>query len=576
MAADPLFDDEGPEEDHTFHCHGEGRQLFKWITGREAAPKETMFEGIAGGGKTRIWAEWGRSMGEVFPGMKGLVIRKTRVSLNDAFLDIWEDEVWQPGDAILRGPTKEGRKYYLFPPAAGRPMRAWCPACKALDDKEGVDYQPKRFYVSPDIEEQMQYRCQRCEGYMDAKAIGPIRVGLRSRISLGGMDRPRRLYSTQWNWVYWNEMQEGELDEWERLHRSLRRPGTPFWILGGDCNPEDDMHWANLRAGATEAYAGVEELEDETPKLFRMVSRFSDNPSIDQSYIDSLFENLSGVRRDRLAKGLWVAAEGMVWPSFRRREHVLLADVVHLDEDAEGNPCGPVDLHVQGWEDPVRLQWFVAGLDFGFNAPGCLGVWGFDRDGRMFCVAEVYRTGWSLDQWAQWAAKLYRLFPYEALICDHEPRSIQTLNDRIGPECGLDLPALAESWDKRRATPDGEKAGIDIVRVRMKKQEDGLPRIFWLHGNIKGGVDKDLLRRKQPLCTVQEIGGYVYPMKEDGKKDKEDPDPSCPDHGCDQTRAVALWVHLKDLSPEPEAPTFHPRSYGGMYGHELGGEEEVA
>lgn len=550
-----------------FECYGEGTQFFKWVTGEEPAPRECMFEGVAGGGKSRIWGEYLKLMGEVFPGSKHLIIRQTRVSLNESWLDIWEDEVLGPGHLALVGARKEHRSFYEFPPAWGQPMRAWCPPCKAALEAEGGTYQPKRFCVSPAVEIR-RFRCQSCGGDMDATEDGKMRAGLRSRYPLGGMDNATRLFSTQYNTVYWNEMQEGELEDWESLHRSLRRTGTPYWLLGGDCNPEEDTHWANLRAGASEA--GYEQEEGEAPKLHRIVSHFTDNPTVDQEYVDRLFENLTGPRRERLAKGLWCAAEGMVWPDFRRRIHVLQAQIAHLGEpDPDtGVPQGPVNLLVKGWPDPVRLQWFLAGLDFGFNAPGCLGIWGFDRDGRMFEVAEVYRTGWTMEQWAEWAVRLYREFPFEALICDHDPEAIKRINDLIGPECGNPLEALAIEWDKRRFTKNGEKAGIDTVRARMKDQGDGRPGIFWLDGNVRGGVDPDLKARKKPLCTVQEIGGYVYPTRQDGKKDKEDPDPNCPDHGCDQTRAVAYWAWLKDLSPEEQPTTYHPRSYGALLGHD--------
>lgn len=551
-----------------FRCYGEGSQLFKWVSGEEPCPNEAMFEGVAGCGKSRIWGEWLALMCQVFPGSKHLVLRQTRVSLNDSWLDIWEGEVLGPGHPALEGPRKHHRSFYEFPAAWGIPIRSWCRTCQAELEAKGVEYVPKWFHVSPQVEI-TRYRCQRCQSDMGFVDTGPAEK-LSSVVVLGGMDNATRLFSTQYNSAYWNEMQEGAEEDWESLHRALRRRGTPFRVLGGDCNPDAETHWANRRAGAAEAYAAeYADLEEDRapPRLHRIVGHFTDNPVLDQDAIDRLFQNTTGVRLERLAKGRWVSAEGAVWPGFKRSTHVLLAEIVHTGATDTEPYQGPVELNVRGWEDPVRLEWFLAGLDFGFSAPGCLGVWGFDRDGTMYEVAEVYRTGWDLDQWAEIAAQLYREFPFKRLICDHEPRSIQHLNDRLGPECGRGLEAIAEPWVKTKQGKDGEKAGIDVVRVRMKEQGHGRRGIYWLAGNIRGGVDRSLLERKRPLCTVDEIPGYVYPKRQDGKEEKDEPDKACVDHGCDQTRAVAFWVHLMDLSDPVEKPRFAPDSYGAKLRH---------
>ena len=78
---------------------------------------------------------------------------------------------------------------------------------------------------------------------------------------------------------------------------------------------------------------------------------------------------MTGARRDRFLKGLWVAAEGVVY-AYDAAVHLLPA----------------------GWEAP--REWpRVWGIDWGKTAPTVLGVWAVDPDGRMYLVREVYQTG---------------------------------------------------------------------------------------------------------------------------------------------------------------------------------------
>ena len=50
-----------------------------------------------------------------------------------------------------------------------------------------------------------------------------------------------------------------------------------------------------------------------------------DNPANDQAYLDTL-DNLKGVYRDRMALGLWVQAEGLIYDQFDANKHVVTKD----------------------------------------------------------------------------------------------------------------------------------------------------------------------------------------------------------------------------------------------------------
>lgn len=148
---------------------------------------EILIEGAGGTGKSRGIGHVLFWMAHKWPGIRILVVRKTRASLTNSFLQTWEDEVVPAGHAMLTGPHRSHRERYDF--------------------------------------------------------------GNGSVMELGGLDNPSRLYSTQYDVVYVQEAIELSLDEWEKFFRALRHfgGGIKFQILLGDTNPDAETHWLNER-----------------------------------------------------------------------------------------------------------------------------------------------------------------------------------------------------------------------------------------------------------------------------------------------------------------------------------------
>lgn len=472
-----------------YHAYGDGAQIFAWLDGSVPAPQEALYEGVAGCGKTRMIGQWIKAVCNMYPKSKGLVLRETRVSLNESFLDIWENEVLGPDHpAVLNGPSREHRQKYSHPSLGGE-------------------------------------------------------------VILGGFDNPTKLFSTQYNWIYFNEAQETTKEKWESLHRALRRQGTPFRVLIGDCNPEEEDHFLNRRC--------------EKGTCLRIVGRFWDNPTLydhekgewrefGREYLKRLRTGTSGVRYQRLYLAKWVSATGAVWENFDRGVHMLTGTL-----EQRGLSWY---LHVVGWDKPVELRWFLGSQDIGFDAPGCFQCWGLDSEGRMYRIVEVYRRRWDHDQWARVIEEVYKEFPMRAVLCDHDPAFISNLNKRLCRERGM--PAIAREWTKTRAKGE-EKCGIDLVRVRLKAREDGTRGIYFLRDALRHR-DQELVDEERPWCTEMEIPSWVYPVREDGKPIKDEPDPGCADHGCDATRGAATFAFMRDLSGpvlEPPAKTLKFRDW---------------
>lgn len=463
-----------------------------WLAGYEKPPrKEVIFEGRTGTGKTLPVCHFLVECCQRYPRTKILLFRKTRVSMNDSVLATLEDEVLGLDHPIVIGKSRDHRSRYEFPNG--------------------------------------------------------------SQIVLGGYNNPRSMFSTSYHIAWCNEVQELEEDEWEYMHRALRRKlpgGLPFRLLGGDCNPEDEGHWANQRC-----------LPDETGyvRATRLVGQFSDNPMLYDhnkkewtawgiEFLMDICRGMSGVRRERLFYGRWVAAEGLVWETYDPKRHLITARLegtadtgfvlwkkVGIKED--GSPL----------EQEIRLKWFMASHDFGtsFQNPGVMQIWGFDDDGRMYLVAEHYHTGWDYDQWAERAVEFYKEFKYTVGVCDHAPSAIPVFNARCSRVEGREMPGLWREWSKKRG-PDGEKTGIDQVRVRFRQDA-----MFLVRGALRQ-ADPYLRQKRKPACGEQEILQYVYPVTVAGKRNKDEPDPNCADHWADATRGAASWAFLKDLSPAPK------------------------
>jgi PBSX family phage terminase large subunit len=299
-----------------------------------------------------------------------------------------------------------------------------------------------------------------------------------SEIVVGGLDNPNRILSTEFDLVYVAEALELTLDDWEKLASRLRHNVLPYQQLLGDTNPGAPSHWLKARCDM-----GV-------CRLLR--SRHSDNPMLydhearewtDQGkeYIGRL-GTLTGVRRERLLKGLWVAAEGAVYDMFDPAVHVV--DRFHIPAH---------------WR---RLR----AVDFGYTNPFvCLWI-ALDPDGRMFVYRYIYYTKRLVSEHAELIKELTHREPIEATICDHDAEDAATLQN-----AGI-LTTLARKEIR---------IGIDAVTARLIPAGDGRPRLFILRDSLVE-ADPDLIDRH--AWTIEhEFESYSWPRGASGKPTKEVP-----------------------------------------------------
>lgn len=337
-----------------------------------------------------------------------------------------------------------------------------------------------------------------------------------SLIMLGGMDKPSKVMSTEYDMICCFEATELSLADWESLITRLRNGAMPYQQIIADCNPDQPSHWLNQRASET--------------SFDRFFSRHPDNPNLwdahvgdwtefGRLYVMQRLERLTGVRRKRLLEGKWVAAEGQVYEGWDPAVHVLTTD--HLVASGVFTP----DLALN--RDVVRDV--VAGVDWGFTNPGVLLVFAIDGDGRMILIRQVMRTRETIDWWIEQGQEVGRLFGVSRFVCDPaEPGFIQQFH-----RAGL-----------RSVAANNEiLPGIDALQQRLAIADDGRPR-FFVWDSAQQHMDAEIRETGQPWSIEQEFTAYVWARGTGGLRTRERPVDDA-NHGMDAARYVSADLDLR-------------------------------
>lgn len=457
---------------HRFQPYGSARDFF------HARDREVLLVGPAGTGKSRVALEKLNMSALLNPGMRGLIVRKTLVSLGSTALVTWRKFVVP--EAMASGTVS----FY-----GGGPQ-----------EPAGYRYDNGSF------------------------------------IGIGGMDRPMKVMSSEWDIIYCMEATELDIDDWEALLTRLRNWVISYQQLMADCNPSHPTHWLKARSDNGKVRS-IESRHRDNPMLFNQETNL---PTEQGKQYLAILDGLTGVRRLRLLDGLWAAAEGLIYEGYDPAIHLV-------DHWALWPETG---LPPNSW----KRYWSV---DFGFTNPFVLQCWAEDPDGRLYLYRELYRTRRLVEDHARdimeivrpctnccdspepthycWSCtkckpKWIEPEPY-ALICDHDAEDRATLERYL--ELGTD-PAKK-----------GKKMGIQAVEARFKVLPDGKPRIY-LCTDAVVRRDSDLDARKLPASTVEEIVGYVWAKTKDGSEKEEPLDEN--NHGMD---AMRYMVYERDGAGQP-------------------------
>ncbi len=185
-----------------FEPRGAARDLF---TCRD---REVLLSGPAGTGKSRACLEKLHLCASLarYAGMRGLMVRKTMVSLTATGLVTYKSKVLSPLDGVtFFGGSKDEPPAYRYPNG--------------------------------------------------------------SRLLLGGLDDSQKIMSSEYDMIYVQEATELGLGDWENLTSRLRNGVMPYQQLIADCNPGPPTHWLKVRcdAGATTM---LESRHEDNPRYY--------------------------------------------------------------------------------------------------------------------------------------------------------------------------------------------------------------------------------------------------------------------------------------------------------------------
>lgn len=433
---------------------GQIRRLF------ESRADEVLAEGPAGSGKSFacLWKLHAAAL--KYPGMRGLILRKTLVSLTSSALVTFTKRVLATGNY---GVTFYG----------------------------GSRAEPAAF-----------------------------RYPNGSELVVGGLDKPTKIMSSEYDLGYINEAVEVTEEDYESVTSRLRYGVMPYQQLIADCNPDAPYHWLNQRA-----LSG---------KIVRLVTRHEDNPMLwdaeqgawterGAAYIGKL-DRLTGVRYKRLRLGLWVAAEGQVYEGWDPAVHVI-------------DPFSIPELWPRFWS-----------IDFGFVNPFVWQFWAMDPDGRLYLYREIYMTGRLVEDHALQGRALAAGEPRpRRVIADHDAEGRATFERYAGVETEPAYKAV--------------KDGIQGVAARLRPAGDGAPRLFILRGCT---VERDPERIEMglPASTEEEFPSYVWDTSQNRQRGEEPLKEH--DHGMDSARY--LVADVDEIGREDD--TVRVGSYLGRRGGE--------
>jgi PBSX family phage terminase large subunit len=325
-----------------------------------------------------------------------------------------------------------------------------------------------------------------------------------SRIVMGGMDEPTRLFSTEYDIIYWQECNEGTIKEWESLLRAIRNNKIPVQQLIGDCNPDVPHHWIMQRKNA-KALTLLESKHEDNPALYDAENK--KYTPFGQQYIFNVLDKMTGVNRERLRFGRWVATDGVVYEDFSSSLHI----VAHFEIPSSWQRYRVIDF---GYTNPFVCQW-----------------WAADPDGILYLYREIYFTGRIVKHHAEQIKKYSEGETYVATLADHDAEDRATLQaDGI----------------HTLAAPKSVRAGIEAVQTRLKILENGKARLYILHDALIE-ADPKLLEEHKPHSTGMEFLEYAYPKDVTGKPNKEEPVKNH-DHGMDAMRYLVMWLEKNSKS----------------------------
>ena len=562
------------------------RHAYGAITALAKSPREPriLIEGPANTGKSSGILWWMETMAWNYPGIRILVLRQTMKSLRESILATLEDKVWAPIMQGRRHPAQHGtatrwnRSTYQYP-------NGTTIVIGGLEDPGwtySMEYDVVLAFEAWEIARDAAERLFRANRNHVLCRYAPWNQGLA------------RLVEHQWlepTWAHWHgESKPEKLEAAPPEVQAARIDGQPFGCWQQtifDTNPGPKFHWLNHAAAPLDS-ADMSRIKDggePSRRVFRspgsmftrILSRHSDNPACTSDDLAKL-DMMTGARRANLRLGLWESSENQIWGRFDPTLHMLIGV---LEREGERDPNDPVDrrqirLRLLGEDRPkhlpevIDIKWCFGSMDFGYTNAGVLQVWLVDYEDRIYRAVEIHRREMGKDWWADRLDELHLEFNLHGVVADSaDAEGVVKMNDRLTKR-GADRIVRGVDKSLRRGSRTGfVPTKLDLVRDMMNPDQPGGSRMYWLHDAMREYPCPISTEKMKPTSSTEEIPGYTYRLHEEGKPDKEEPDPACADDGCDATGYAAVYQWMMDPVGAREEPAIKPGSAAARLRHDL-------
>lgn len=271
------------------------------------------------------------------------------------------------------------------------------------------------------------------------------------------------------------------------VNLAINRLSVPNSKILATTNPADILHFIY-----TDWISNKEK-----EKIFEyLFFELTDNLNLPPEYIENVKSSYQGVYYQRMIQGLWVIAEGLVYPEFDKDKHIITPEEF-MQNAANG-----------------LYKEYIGGVDWGYSAEMAAGVWGVTRNNEFHLLSEFYLKGKLTADIINWfkaeQKKLGVILNY--IFCDSaEP-------DRIAEMVLAKLKAYAS--EKEIA------AGCNTVRTCFKKD------------NIR--IGSECVNTQNELLTLR------YPQKDEPGYGSETHFIG-KDHACDGVLRYPIHTYRKEI-----------------------------
>ena len=325
-----------------------------------------------------------------------------------------------------------------------------------------------------------------------------------------------KFFGGEWSGIYVNELRMVDEIAYNDVSARLRgggfrRPdGRETYLIIGDTNPSSARHWIMQRA--------------EDGRMVMRPTSLHDNPyySVDGEYteagldyLETLESSYVGYQFDRYVKGLWVGAEGLVFPEYDPAIH---------------------DMKILREHIPSNWKW-SGSVDYGVNHPCSFGLWATSPNRKTtWHFKEIYRQGLTASALGNAIKGMFHKYdiPMRTKIVgdsasDHNQtllnQGLRVVDAKKDIMFGVDI---FKQW----------LLGVDGRSVRFNTD------------SLDHDVDERLRNAGKPTKTTEEFDGYTHkPVEKQTTGTEKDDHPwkeKGSDDGMDKTR-----YHLVDIFKSP-------------------------